>query len=67
MEFKGLKIAHLNQEEIFQLENGKIQIEPEDPPSFKRVRLLSLEEKSIKCMDNQQSNNDLDELELLKK
>lgn len=42
-EFKNLKVATLTQEEFLQLPNLDIEIEAEDPPSYKRKRQMSLE------------------------
>ena len=41
-EFKNLKVAALTQEEFLQLPNLDLQIEAEDPPSFKKNRQKSM-------------------------
>lgn len=42
-EFKNLKVASLTQEEFLKLPQLDIEIEAEDPPSFKKNKLKSLE------------------------
>ena len=43
-EFKGLEVAKLTKNEFERLEDLDIKIQPEDPPSFKRNRLLSIKQ-----------------------
>ena len=44
-EFKNLKVAKLTQEEFLKLPYSNKIIEPEDPPAYKRKRLLSIQQK----------------------
>lgn len=68
-EFKNLKVAKLTQEEFLKLPYLNINIEPEDPPAYKRKRLLSIQQKKElkmiedKKKDENKISNDLVVLE----
>jgi transcription factor IIIB subunit 2 len=71
-EFKNLKVAKLTKEEFERAEDLGISFDPEDPPSFKRLRIKSDKEETIreekskqKALQNQDNkilddNNDND-------
>ena len=44
-EFKALRVAQLTKEEFSQLDQLDLKLEPEDPPAFKRLRIMSEKEE----------------------
>jgi hypothetical protein len=49
-EFKNLKVAKLTQEEFLKLPLSDANMQPEDPPAYKRKRLLSIQQKKEKII-----------------